>query len=229
MLGGDGVGRTVDRASQRLSGLFCLGLLPGPRAVETGRRALCVWEIFHGVHGLWTIGNRGWQGTNRLIPQGHQPCGQGIGWTPHLPLRGQCPISVILPAARASGGREAATQSVTYSRGAVVCRVACISLRAMGGQDQLRPSGKQCLSPQAVDTLPHLTPGGPSSHFRVSLGLRLTPAEPCSPAETLQPGHSVPGEGGLQGSPLAVNKRWVFLSGCKDADENPRILSHRGG
>ena len=24
-------------------------------------------------------------------------------------------------------------------------------------------------------------------------------------------------------------ERWVFLSGCKDADENPRILSHRGG
>lgn len=78
----------------------------------------------------------------------------------------------------------------------MVCRVACISLRAMGGQDQLQPSGKQCLSPQAVDTLPHLTPAGPSSHFRVSLGLRLTPAEPCSPAETLQPGHSVLGEGG---------------------------------
>lgn len=63
--------------------------------------------------------------------------------------------------------------------GGRISRVVCMIPGAMGCQDQLLPSASKCLTTQSCVHSPQLTPAGPSSHFRVSLGLYVTPAEPC--------------------------------------------------
>lgn len=97
---------------------------------------------------------------------------------PHLPLPAQHPVGPPVPPPELWGQGDS-HPACNCEGGWGLPRVVCTILRATGFQDQLLPSASRCLTTQSHIHSPHLPPGGTSSHFRLSLGLHLTPAEPC--------------------------------------------------
>lgn len=145
-----------------------------------GCASSCTWMWDH--HRLWSHQESGsnyssWQGISGLVPTGHAHFTvRCMGAPPPSPSTTSCWALVPPPELWGQGD---GCPACICDGGWGLSRSVCMILRAMGFQDQILPSASRCLTTQSHIHCPHLTPGGASSHLGVSLGLHLTPAEPC--------------------------------------------------